>query len=695
VDLGMERKVKQNDQVTNASVWIQLGGAGGPLRALVMGIALLTIALTTLAAGTAMAAPPGILVEGVLQTTGGGPVADGTYSVEFAVYDKAKDGTKVWSEKAKVAVSKGAFQHALGSVTQLLPATIGKVTEPWLSAKVESDPELGRKRIHSVAWAFHAAVAHGISCTGCVGTSALKADGDLDLGAFAFKAAKVTAQSATFGTVAASGFVGDGSKLTGIKTASGACKAGEVMIGINANGSVKCGKALDLKNLPADALTALSGGALSNQFIDKVASSTAPKNIKDNFPSGVTDVIDVPDLGFAESIKVSVNIVGSSNIAGLRVLLYDPAFGPLPADISKNGLLNKASFTLHDKSGAGPNLIASYPPAKPTKGDLSTWHGKNPKGKWSLVLIDTAFKDNQSDGKLVAWNIEIATVSNNKVKATGTMVIGNGLQLPVLAKAPYPCGPKWRGLTYVDDATDAVHICRKSGFWGTFSIHECGNKTVESGESCDDGNNTSGDGCDALCVKECGNGKIDKGEECDPNHAATKKNCTDKCKKLKYGKLWLESNETQWFPVKYPHSQYKESLAVATCKAVGLRLWRDEPGGKNDPNYAYDYNNNHNLGGHDICYKVNSATGSAQQGHTGTWKLFGKAWSDDIKLTSGAGNGTVVFILNKQSHSGTYENGAGYCRIRPQSNSVQWIDQTNGQPSGLKDNAIVLCAKHK
>lgn len=655
---------------------------------------MIAVGATLAMASTAVAAPPGILVEGVLLAKGGGPVADGAYTVEFAIYDKETGGVKVWSEAAKLTVSKGAFTHALGSVAQLLPAVVAKLNQPWLTAKVEQDPELPRRRMHAVAWAFSAQTAHGIACTGCVGTSALKADGDLDLGAFALKAGKITAKDGTFTAIVAGSFVGDGSKLTGIKTAAGVCKAGQVMTGIAADGSVKCGQAIDIKNLPANALTAFSGGSLSNQFADKFASD-ANRNIKDNFPSGMTDTIDVPDLGVAESIKVSINVAGTSGIAGLRVLLYDPSFGPLPADISKNGASDKASVVLHDKSGAGPNLIASYPPASPAKGDLNGWVGKNPKGKWSLVLIDTQFKDNQSDGKLVTWSLEVNTVSHTKVQSTGTLIATGGFQLPVLAKSPYPCTPKWRGFTFVNEKTDAVHICRKSGLWGTFSIHECGNKIVEIGESCDDGNHTPDDGCDALCVKECGNGKVDKNEECDVNDPATKAMCLPTCKKLSYGKRWLNTPTYDFFPVKYVHSTYKESLAIATCKSVGMRLWRDESGPSNDPNYAYDYQGNHNLGGHDICYKVNSATSGQQQGHTGTWMVFSTNWSNDIKLISGASNGQSVYIFNKEAHGGSNENSSSYCEIRPNASSVSWVTQTNGNKTGLKDNAIVLCSKTK
>lgn len=46
----------------------------------------------------------------------------------------------------------------------------------------------------------------------------------------------------------------------------------------------------------------------------------------------------------------------------------------------------------------------------------------------------------------------------------------------------------------------------------------CGNKIVEPGEECDDGNFVNGDGCSTVCQIEpivCGNSKVETGEECD------------------------------------------------------------------------------------------------------------------------------------------------------------------------------------
>lgn len=55
---------------------------------------------------------------------------------------------------------------------------------------------------------------------------------------------------------------------------------------------------------------------------------------------------------------------------------------------------------------------------------------------------------------------------------------------------------------------------------------ECGNAVTETGETCDDGNLTDGDGCDSNCaVTACGNGIVTTGEECDDGNAVD----TDAC----------------------------------------------------------------------------------------------------------------------------------------------------------------------
>ena len=62
----------------------------------------------------------------------------------------------------------------------------------------------------------------------------------------------------------------------------------------------------------------------------------------------------------------------------------------------------------------------------------------------------------------------------------------------------------------------------------------CGDNILQAGEQCDDGNNVPGDGCDAQCQLEpggplCGNGEIDPGEECDDGNNTPGDGCDEAC----------------------------------------------------------------------------------------------------------------------------------------------------------------------
>jgi cysteine-rich repeat protein len=59
----------------------------------------------------------------------------------------------------------------------------------------------------------------------------------------------------------------------------------------------------------------------------------------------------------------------------------------------------------------------------------------------------------------------------------------------------------------------------------------CGNHVVDAGETCDDGNRISGDGCDATCHREpvCGDGTIDVGEACDDGNRDDGDGCDHLC----------------------------------------------------------------------------------------------------------------------------------------------------------------------
>ena len=59
----------------------------------------------------------------------------------------------------------------------------------------------------------------------------------------------------------------------------------------------------------------------------------------------------------------------------------------------------------------------------------------------------------------------------------------------------------------------------------------CGDGRINIGETCDDANGVSGDGCSARCELEdpCGNGRIDEGEACDDGNLLNGDGCDSSC----------------------------------------------------------------------------------------------------------------------------------------------------------------------
>ncbi|MFA5124955.1 MAG: LamG-like jellyroll fold domain-containing protein [Patescibacteria group bacterium] len=78
-------------------------------------------------------------------------------------------------------------------------------------------------------------------------------------------------------------------------------------------------------------------------------------------------------------------------------------------------------------------------------------------------------------------------------------------------------------------------LCRAKG---NSNLASCGNKSVEPGEDCDDGNIKNNDGCSSVCLWEganarwnsrCGNGRIEYGEQCDDGNINSGDGCDSKC----------------------------------------------------------------------------------------------------------------------------------------------------------------------
>ncbi|MFZ4578789.1 MAG: fibrinogen-like YCDxxxxGGGW domain-containing protein [Myxococcota bacterium] len=438
------------------------------------------------------AIPATALIEGALTATGGGPVADGDYALTFSIL-KGEKGNALWTEgPTNVTVKNGQFVHALGSLTPLDPKLSPGVEGLWLGISVGADV-LPAQPLHSTLFALRAGLSDGLECSGCVTAGQLGAkvvddlisagklskvaqsgafadlSGGPDLSAYAVaaKLAKVAtsgayadllgapdlavyAKAAALATVATSGSYNDLENLPVLAKLGVSCGTGLVVKGLKADGSYDCVVAMDPAALPGDGLDEISSGALTNQFTDVLESAKVPIAIPDNNPVGISDMIEVPDLGIAQVLTVSAEVT-NSDTTQLVVNLIDPA---------------GTKYVLWSKTAKGTAVKTTWPnPTKTVSGDLTTWVGKNPKGKWYLEVIDTAFLNNTTDGQIKAWSISVSTMSTNKVAATGTLDVRGALKLPVADVAPVTCNAVNIGYTYVNSKDKTLAICNGKSWY--------------------------------------------------------------------------------------------------------------------------------------------------------------------------------------------------------------------------------------
>lgn len=145
---------------------------------------LVTILILAACIAASAAVPPMISYQGKLMQPSGAPVPDGTYSMQFAIYDVPAGGTPLWSEtNPSVQLKDGLFSVLLGSVINL-PANVFDNPNRFFGVKVGSDPEMTpRQQVASSAFAFRAAVAQTVD-DGAITTAKL-ADGAVDTGKLA------------------------------------------------------------------------------------------------------------------------------------------------------------------------------------------------------------------------------------------------------------------------------------------------------------------------------------------------------------------------------------------------------------------------------------------------------------------------------------------------------------------------------
>ena len=145
-------------------------------------IRLVLIICIILIFSTSMADIPKILnYQGRVTDSGGSPIADGDYTMTFAIYDAASGGTSLWSSgDVTVTVSNSVFSVFLGESPQ--PSLdLDFSMDYWIEITIEGDLQSPRTRLGSAGYAFMASglvpgtevigpVTGGI-CSALVGTN--------------------------------------------------------------------------------------------------------------------------------------------------------------------------------------------------------------------------------------------------------------------------------------------------------------------------------------------------------------------------------------------------------------------------------------------------------------------------------------------------------------------------------------------
>jgi hypothetical protein len=125
---------------------------------------------------------PLVSFQGRLTNPGTGlPVANGSYSITFRIFEVPAGGSTVWTETQSVSVSGGLFNVLLGSVTPL-DAGVFSNTNRYLETQVSPDPAMiPRLQFGYVPYAFQAEQA---GTTSRLGFSVTAVDSTGGVGAF-------------------------------------------------------------------------------------------------------------------------------------------------------------------------------------------------------------------------------------------------------------------------------------------------------------------------------------------------------------------------------------------------------------------------------------------------------------------------------------------------------------------------------
>ena len=139
----------------------------------------------------------------------------------------------------------------------------------------------------------------------------------------------------------------------------------------------------------------------------------------------------------------------------------------------------------------------------------------------NLQYVSTSDSGISTNGQVVSVNYTVAELAGGSATKTFiTQIQESAIDQSMICNITYGSA----------DGNDMVFSNKSCDDISSLSI--CGNNFLNSGEQCDDGNTTSGDGCSSSCFIEnavCGNGEVETGEQCDDGNTTAGDGCNSIC----------------------------------------------------------------------------------------------------------------------------------------------------------------------
>ncbi|MCC6963133.1 MAG: hypothetical protein IT585_07770 [candidate division Zixibacteria bacterium] len=124
-----------------------------PRALLLLRVVFIVVAGLAVASVARAEVPSTISYQGRLATPAGSPVADGTYSIAFRIYDDSTGGNLFWEEVKSVTTKNGSFSVQLGETNPLDQNTFS-ISNLYLAIQVGADPESApRSKLNVVPYA--------------------------------------------------------------------------------------------------------------------------------------------------------------------------------------------------------------------------------------------------------------------------------------------------------------------------------------------------------------------------------------------------------------------------------------------------------------------------------------------------------------------------------------------------------------